>query len=290
MRRRSRFRKRLRRGKRFQKRIFRRYFSAKRKFKRSLKYRRKNKLRIGRFPTGDQIPDVARTKMIFTMPFSIAGDGIQAGFKQQYQLNKLNDPAYNGTICETNTMQPYNYDLMAAMYGAYTVLASAIKMRFYAYDTNSANDTPNAYCSIFPRETTFQTQAQLTALESYGEIKAIPRASLMYFQPELAGGGRGRQYKIRNYASVKKLSGHKSPLDNNIVYISSSADPIDNYSWFITFSSTNQTTAWPTTLKIKGFITIKYYVQWYIKNFLPQSTTNTTSITSGGNQTNTIPA
>jgi hypothetical protein len=236
-------------------------------------------------------PDQLQTKLKYNMTVNYAGDGVATDIATQFQLNKMNDPAYAQSWVQDHTIQPYEYDMLAAAYDAYTVNASKIVAKLFIYDT-AGQDKDLFVLAITPRDSNLQTLADVGAQDLWNQSKTIPNARSKIFMPVVAtnlGSGQIRPIVVKNYARVAKLHGHRSPLDNNVVYITGGNDPVDYYTWYLAIANVNNSTL-PTTFKIRGEVTITYYATWFFRKTQPTSKTSTTTIPTGGNQANTAPA
>lgn len=284
-------RKRFSRGKKRRFRKVKRKFNAKRRFKRSRQYKSKNKLTSKSFPFRYQWPDRLKTKMRGLAPLSLTFSGSVTSVSQSFQGNKMNDIAF-----ELSNNQPYNYDQFALNYEGYIVKGVKAVVKYQIWDTTATAT------ALIPREmqavlTPFHNQSgdtdltnlhagvqdmQTTYPARYANTKL-----LVVDTPNMPGGRAPRIHKQKMYMSVKKLLGMKYSPINQVVWIDIASDPDEVMDInFLVAGVRGENVS--SAITVRGYMYLTYYVTWVNPRFAPASTTATTTVATGGNQTATF--
>ncbi len=184
------------------------------------------------------VPDVFKTKMIFT-----SEENITAGVTRLIRGNSIFDP-------DNTNRRPQGYDEMAQLYDRYLVTASQIQITVINQDTSD-----QLKCVIYPASITSPST-------DFENASAQPYAKSMVLGVE----GSGQAVKtLKNYIATKAIRG--AWVTNSEGYGATfTADPGFQWYWHFVFQ-----TLIPAAVAMHIQTKVTYYVTLYRRDSVPQS-------------------
>lgn len=221
----------------------RRYYKKRKRYNKPL-------VRTVNNPTG--VPDVLRTKLVYSDQFTIEPGQFTYG-AQIMAGNSVYDPDTSGI-----GHQPRGYDQWSVFYNKYRVYASGIKVHFFS-DRSSSEGLTNVW--IMP------TSEEPSGL-SYGiaSINENPYGKSGALVPYV---GKGTTF-MKHYMSTMKIFGEKSISEDGYEgrtgNFATGADPENLWWWTIGGQSVNN-----DNLRMHATITMTYYVEFFDRKSLSES-------------------
>lgn len=265
---------------------FKKYFRKYRKLRRRGGRNRISVKKLGLF--NKYWPDEMRVKHKCVIPLSLLTfNGVRVLVGNAIQGNQLFDPS--GTM---SNLQPYGYDQMCALYTTYRINAAKITCKLQCYDVSvtSSSTVPNQMqILLMGYQDHVGTNDFLDYTNNWANLGnlTLKNGICRYFTPDtpnMAGGSPIKTRKWSLYCNWHKVYGHKIAANDITREVDYAVGPNLLFNFGINVGDATGAAVNVNT-QLRGYVIVTYYVIWGHPRICPVSTSLTTTIATGGNQT-----